>query len=210
MKPRIGAGLFAVCVLLFAAIAAMVPDKGPLYIDKKAVEAVRSLAGYQGEEIWKAVTELGSATVIIAAALVYTAWLGWRLRSAAVLWIPGGAAVGYALNQGLKAWLDRERPAGAWGIEFDGASFPSGNAMLAVAVYGTIMLSFVLYTKAGRVAKLFAAIVAVAIIVSVGFSRLFFGVHYVTDVVAGYAAGGAVMLASLHMLDKSLERSRRL
>jgi len=197
-------------VLLFIIIAAMLPESGPLDIDEKAAEAVRSAAGHQGEQAWRAVTELGSSIVIIAAALVYTAWLGWRLLSAAALWIPAGGAAAYALNQGLKTWLRRERPADAWGIEFAGASFPSGNAMLAMTVYGTIALSFLLYTKAGRVAKSTAAVAGVVVIVCVGFSRLFFGVHYVTDIVAGYAAGGAVMLASLYMLGVSLKRKRRI
>ncbi|WP_127534177.1 phosphatase PAP2 family protein [Paenibacillus kobensis] len=210
MRIRIGAVVLGVCVLLFIIIAAVLPESGPLMIDEKAAQAVRHMAGHQGEQVWKAVTELGSSTIIIAAALVYTAWLGWRLRSAAVLWIPAGGAAAYLLNQGLKTWLDRERPTGAWGIEFDGASFPSGNAMLAMAVYGTMMLSFLLYTKAGRVAKSTAAIVGVAIIVCVGFSRLFFGVHYVTDIIAGYAAGGAVMMVSLYLLGTSIKRKQRI
>ncbi|MBD3918875.1 phosphatase PAP2 family protein [Paenibacillus sp. PR3] len=202
----IGGGAFAICALLFGGIVLALPDAGPLTIDREAAEAVQSLAGQQGEKLWKAVTNLGSSVVIVAAALLYGIWFGIHRRTWAALYIPAAGVVAYVCNQLLKSWVDRPRPAGAWGIEVDGSSFPSGNAMLAMAVYGTITASFVLYALAGRTAKWIASTIGIIGIACVGFSRLFFGVHYLSDIAAGYAAGALVMLIALHMVNYTLNR----
>lgn len=208
-RTWIGGGAFLACAILLGAIVLSLPDAGPLAIDRNAAEAVQSLTGKQGEQMWKAVTNLGSPVIIVAVALLYSIWFGLRRRTWAALYIPAAGIVAYVLNQLLKGWVDRPRPEGAWGIEVDGASFPSGNAMLAMAVYGTITASFVLYALAGRAAKWIASIVGIIAIACVGFSRLFFGVHYVSDIAAGYAAGALIMLIALHLVHYSLNRNNR-
>ncbi|PWW05469.1 undecaprenyl-diphosphatase [Paenibacillus cellulosilyticus] len=206
-RAWIGGGAFLACAILFGGIVWSIPDAGPLAIDREAADAIQSLTGKQGEQVWKAVTNLGSSLIIVAVALLYSIWFGLHRRTWAALYIPAAGIVAYACNQLLKGWVDRPRPLGAWGIEVDGASFPSGNAMLAMAVYGTIALSFVLYAIAGRAAKWIASIIGIICIASVGFSRLFFGVHYLSDIVAGYAAGALVMLLALHLVHYSLHRN---
>lgn len=202
----IGGGAFALCALLFIAIWLQIPDAGPMTVDEKAAETVRSWAGTEGEAFWRSVTKLGSSSVIVAVSLLYAGWFGWRRRTAWALLIPVSGAVAYGVNQLLKMWIERPRPIEAWGIEVDGTSFPSGNAMLAMAVYGTIALSFMMYGSAGRFVNILTALIGLAVVAAVGFSRLFFNVHYFTDIVAGYAAGGLVTLAALHMLHKVLGR----
>ncbi|GMK41491.1 hypothetical protein PCCS19_45480 [Paenibacillus sp. CCS19] len=204
----IAGGAFAVSALLFGGIVLALPDAGPLAVDRQAAEAIQSM-GQQGEQLWEAVTNLGSSTVIVAAALLYSIWFGLHRRTWAALYIPASGIVAYVINQLLKGWVDRPRPAGAWGIEVDGSSFPSGNAMLAMAVYGTITASFVLYALAGRAAKWIASTVGIIGIACVGFSRLFFGVHYLSDIAAGYAAGALVMLPALHLIHHTLHRNPR-
>jgi len=205
----IGGGAFAICALLFGGIVLTLPDAGPLSIDREAAEAVQSLTGQQGEQLWEAVTHLGSSVVITAAALLYSIWFGIHRRTWAALYFPAAGVAAYVLNQLLKSWVVRPRPAGAWGIDVDGSSFPSGNAMLAMAVYGMITASFVLYAIAGRAAKWIASTIGIIGIACVGFSRLFFGVHYLSDIVAGYAAGALVMLITLHLVHYTLNRKHR-
>lgn len=202
----IGGGAVAISALLFGGIALALPDAGPLPIDREAAEAIQSM-GQQGEQFWEAVTNLGSSVVIVAVALLYSIWFGLHRRTWAALYIPAAGIVAYVVNQLIKSWVDRPRPAGAWGIEVDGTSFPSGNAMLAMAVYGTITATFVLYALAGRAAKWIASTVGIIGIACVGFSRLFFGVHYLSDITAGYAAGALVMLIALHLINYTLNRN---
>jgi undecaprenyl-diphosphatase len=76
-------------------------------------------------------------------------------------------------------------------------SFPSGHALVSLAVYGSIALVIARHTSDRRIAT---AVVALALvwILAIGFSRLYLGVHFLSDVVAGYAAGAA-WLALLYL-----------
>ncbi|EFM12020.1 phosphoesterase PA-phosphatase related protein [Paenibacillus curdlanolyticus YK9] len=208
-QQLIAGAAFALCIIVFVIIAFTLPEAGPARFDERVAQAVHSLAGDSGEGWWKAVTQLGSSVAIVVVSLAYAAWFGWRNRTFGALWIPLAGIAAYGVNQVLKMMVDRPRPAGAWGIETDGASFPSGNAMLAAAVYGTIAASFVLYAAASRVVKATVGAVGFIIIIAVGFSRLYFSVHYFTDILAGYAAGACVMLAALHLLNMALSRVKR-
>ncbi|MWC28099.1 phosphatase PAP2 family protein [Paenibacillus sp. MMS18-CY102] len=203
-QQMIAGAAFVLCVALFGVLALTLPEAGPSRVDERVAQGVRTIAGNSGEECWRSVTQLGSSV-----AIVYAAWFGWRNRTISALLIPMAGAAAYGVNQVLKAIVDRPRPVGAWGIEVDGSSFPSGNAMLAMAVYGTIAVSFVLYAAASRAVKATVGAVGFLIIIAVGFSRLYFSVHYFTDILAGYAAGGSIMLAALHLLNLTLSRGKR-
>lgn len=73
-------------------------------------------------------------------------------------------------------------------LTIDSFSFPSGHAAAAATLYGFLLWMMVGHGKIDRVRVLFAGIFF-AIIVLVGFSRLYLGVHYLSDVVAGYLVG---------------------
>ena len=97
-----------------------------------------------------------------------------------LLAVAGGQAVIYA----LKALFHRARPEEAFASL--GYSFPSGHAFTAVALYG--LLALWLARTAPR-CRVWARPAAVFLILLIGFSRVYLGVHYATDVLAGYASG---------------------
>lgn len=97
-----------------------------------------------------------------------------------LLAVAGGQVVIYA----LKVLFHRARPEAAFASL--GYSFPSGHAFTAVALYG--MLAFWLLRAAPR-HRVWIWIGAVFLILLIGFSRVYLGVHYTTDVAAGYASG---------------------
>jgi len=138
------------------------------------------------------VTALGARVVVYMVVLIASAFL-WQSRhhySAALLWV---AVLGSGLiNTVLKLTFNRPRPdVFPWRTQHVGlASFPSGHAMTSIVVYGT--LAFLL----GRLAPtrwLRRVVWALAgvVIVLVGVSRLYLGVHYPSDVLAGFVIGGA-------------------
>lgn len=141
----------------------------------------------------RAVTALGSPVVLAALAIVSGVAAGWRSRS----WLPVALAVVGACGAGLiiaaaKAVVGRDRPPTPFAvITEDGFSFPSGHATGTAAV---TLLSAWLLTRwaitswAWRVA-MWATAVGVA--GAVGFSRVYLGVHYVSDVLAGWLLGAA-------------------
>ena len=142
-------------------------------------------------------TALGSG-IVAYVALGVAAVLFWRARhhlSALLLLV---TLVGARLLIGLlKGFYDRPRP-GLFGDEVEAlgmtfaypesASFPSGHAITAVAVFGTLayLVARLEPTRRLRRVTLGAALLLIAVI---GFSRIYFAVHYPSDVVAGFLAG---------------------
>ncbi|WP_400191833.1 phosphatase PAP2 family protein [Hymenobacter sp. B81] len=131
----------------------------------------------------RGVTFFGSARWFVAVALLLPALLWWRkLRREAVEVF--AAVAGAALfNQGLKLYFGRVRPDTAL-LPQPGLSFPSGHAMIGVALYG--MLAWHLWQHGRRVGGM-AALLLWALLI--GLSRIYLHVHYPTDVLAGFAAG---------------------
>jgi undecaprenyl-diphosphatase len=141
------------------------------------------------EDVWRDITALGSITVL---ALVTMACAGYLLmrRRYRMLGLLGAATVGGLLaSLLLKNLFARPRP------EFASAathvvtsSFPSGHSMLSAVVYLT--LGALLARTSTRLRyKLYFVTVALLITILVGLSRIYLGVHYPTDVLAGWSFG---------------------
>lgn len=141
------------------------------------------------EAMWRDVTSLGSLTVL---ALVTFACAGYLLmrryyRTVLVLGIIAGGGV--ILTFGAKAFFDRPRPEFASNLEYVGtASFPSGHAMLSAAVYMTLAVLLARTSSALRF-KVYFISLGMTVMILVGFSRVYLGVHYPTDVLAGWGGG---------------------
>jgi undecaprenyl-diphosphatase len=131
------------------------------------------------------VTALGYyyAVVPLLAAAVYLFYRrGWRLAAVLLVVSTGGSIV---LTTVLKGVFQRARPElFDSGYQASFYSFPSGHATVAVGFYG--MLTVVLAYRLGGLARWAVAISGVLIVLLIGFSRLYLGVHYPTDVLAGY------------------------
>jgi undecaprenyl-diphosphatase len=121
-----------------------------------------------------------------------------QARTAALLAI---TMVGMAaLEVALKLAFHRPRPVAYFGPTPTTYSFPSGHAMGSVCFYG--VLAAILAARAsGRRAKWFMWTGAVLLIGTIGFSRVYLGVHYPSDVIAGYCAG-AVWVGAIASLDR--------
>ncbi|WP_190818342.1 phosphatase PAP2 family protein [Saccharopolyspora pogona] len=139
----------------------------------------------------QAVTWLGSAVVLVPLLVVATAHLliaRRALRAAVQIWVAYLGAV--ALYTIAKAVVERPRPpVGELITNASGASFPSGHATQAIATWGTL----VLVLACARVPRVRTALLigTTLIVVLIGASRIYLGAHWLTDVLAGYALGGA-------------------
>lgn len=90
-----------------------------------------------------------------------------------------------ALNQGLKFIIQRPRPSGFRLVDVAGYSFPSGHSMVSMAFFGLLVWFVWKYEKDSRMRNLLCAAFSF-IILMVGISRIYLGVHYATDVIAGF------------------------
>jgi undecaprenyl-diphosphatase len=128
---------------------------------------------------------------------VVVVWLLLRGRRLLALWMAGTALAGSGIQQGLKAALGRERP--RWREPVDSADYaamPSGHALTAALV--CVLLLWLLRTRGAPPAGVWWPAVALACVsvVGVAFTRVWLGVHWLTDTVVGVALGVAIGLAA--------------
>jgi membrane-associated phospholipid phosphatase len=145
-------------------------------------------------------TRLGNPGVVIGVVIGALFWL-WRSRlySAATLFAIAcfGAVV---LNQGLKLLFAKSRPQ-LWSSSVIETtfSFPSGHALGSLVVYG--FLAYLLALQFPKIAGWSYAI-AVTLIGTIGISRLYLGVHWPTDVIAGYGVGFLWLMTCIALLQR--------
>jgi undecaprenyl-diphosphatase len=148
------------------------------------------------EEMFRDFTALGGVGVLglIAIACVGYLWLrGMRRVALSVVFSIAG---GLLLSLALKAGFDRPRPElVSHGSMVYTSSFPSGHSMLAAIVYLTCG-AFLAAAHCRRSIRVFILAYAVLLTLLVGVSRIYLGVHWPTDVLAGWSAGWAWAAAS--------------
>ena len=158
--------------------------------DRDSAAGLNSLVAGNGPLVTavKAVTWLGSDgvlwTVVGVAAVILVIRKRWRLA----FYLLATAAGALVLDPVLKSLVGRLRPSVAHPIAHGaGNSFPSGHALGSIVCYGAILLVF-LPAARGRWRVAFISAIA-ALVALIGISRILLGVHYVSDVVGGWAVG---------------------
>lgn len=151
------------------------------------------------------VTHLGSFWVLAGVVLGVTLWALRRGYRGLVQVYVLAAIAGGVLNQLLKFSFQRPRPdLVAILTPASGYSFPSGHAMGSTIVLG--MTAFVVARMAPRL-RWYPYAIASLLVLVIGFSRVYLGVHWTTDVLAGFAAG-AILLASVALATRPWRRKR--
>ncbi|HEX5271420.1 MAG TPA: phosphatase PAP2 family protein [Gemmataceae bacterium] len=153
-------------------------------------------------------TEIGSweamagLTVLVALGLLMR-----RRRLLALVWLLAMIATA-VLNLGLKSAFGRDRPAFHDSFIHETThSFPSGHSMGAVIAYG--MLTYFLWlVLAARHEKVAVVVLAALLALTIGFSRIYLGAHYFSDVVGGFIVGGAWLSVCISGAESARRRLR--
>lgn len=193
----LGLGLSLLALLGFAAIAEGVAAGTTQRMDEAVLRWLNARTAGWLDALALTGTALGSGVALWIVLLGGTVFL-WRSRhhySVLLLWV--SLLGGRTLNQVLKAAYDRPRPQlfgpeiQALGFRFDypsSTSFPSGHATTAVVIFGTLAYLVARLEPTRRQRRITLVGTGLVILV-IGFSRVYLGVHYPSDVVAGYIAG---------------------
>lgn len=204
------AGLLAIglslgfLALSFVLLAVSV-QAGRTWLDTAVIELVHGAdGGAEGatrggafvRTFWQDVTVLGSAPIVTLIVLVTLGYL--------VLARHGRTAVAFAVGICLaavsiyifKGSFERPRPMGAEAlVMLDSYSFPSGHSVIAGALY-PMLGALVAQVVDGRRLKAYCIACGIFVMVLVGASRVYLGVHYITDILAGFCLGLAWALLS--------------
>jgi undecaprenyl-diphosphatase len=149
------------------------------------------------EEMMRDFTALGSTGVLTVTALAVTGFLAMTRKGRAALFVLAAAAGGVLIEQTMKWAYARPRPELVpHGAEVFTPSFPSGHSMMAAVVYLTLG-ALLAHTQADPRVKTYVLLVAVLLTALVGVSRVYLGVHWPTDVLAGWVLGGVWALICL-------------
>ncbi|SHK23188.1 phosphatase PAP2 family protein [Desulforamulus aeronauticus] len=188
----------AILLTLFGKLASKLLENELILFDTSITHFIQSFASAKLTSFFIGVTQIGSAYFEIALLLVLGWYLLFRLKHfwetvILVISLAGGSCLNYL----LKSVFQRARPDILHLVEVNGYSFPSGHAMVSTTFYG--MIGYLLWLNLRKQGKSswYVPVLTVFLILAIGLSRIYLGVHYPSDVLAGYAAGGVWLAACI-------------
>ena len=190
------------CLILFSIICYGVLSYDSLVIDTKVYSFIINNIMNDGLTlILKAITELGGvAFTVLAGVLIFMFCKKNR-------WFITIDLVGVTLvNQVIKHIIRRPRPNVLRLVEESGYSFPSGHSMVSMAFYG-IIIYLVYKNVSNKYLKWILIILLSLLILSIGFSRIYVGVHYFTDVAGGFLLGLAYLIIYINIYNKKVGKN---
>jgi len=192
LKLTVGAAIAVYLLVLFVSIAQHLTSSDPLVLaDLRLISLVQMFRTQPFSSVMLFITYLGNWQIIVLGAVFLTIVLmqAGLLIWVIVLWVSIGG--GELIVWSLKDLLGRPRPDLVNALlPAAGPSFPSGHAFVALSFYGLLAWYGVCWAQRLRTKALLGAVAAL-LIASIGFSRIYLGVHWPSDVLASYALGGA-------------------
>jgi undecaprenyl-diphosphatase len=203
-------GIFSIVATIgFAWLARGIFADRFVAIDQGAIAWLHGYWSPVADQVMLFFTTIGDTPVLtlLLGLIVAALWSKGRWIDAAGLVVAG--AGGGLLNQLLKAIFQRVRPDLVPSpFHLTSYSFPSGHSMGSIACYG--MLAFVLMRLLRRrTHRALVALAAALLVFCVGLSRVYFGVHYPTDVAGGFLAGGTWLAISIAVVEVAEWYARR-
>jgi len=177
-------------LLLFVGIAVLVQTGYSQQFDQYCLQFLnpsRSLGTMQ--EAARDITTLGGYTFLTLFVTIVCFSLKATGRTATMYYLIATVTGGYVMMTALKSGFERPRPEGVLQLSyFESSSFPSGHSMMSTLTYCTVGLLMADLAHTRRHA-IYLIVLSVGLALAVGVSRVYLGVHYPTDVVAGWIAG---------------------
>lgn len=180
--------IFAICAVIFLLLLENVWGGEILRLDRLAYHyIVEDLRSDLLTPIMQAITGLAMPVVLVVVWIVAAAFAPGRQPGRCMLFNLAGATV---LNVLLKQLVQRPRPEGFRLVAESGYSFPSGHSMVAMAFYG-LLAYLVWHYEKDRVMRWVWSVSLAFVVLAVGVSRIYLGVHYASDVLAGFCVSMA-------------------
>lgn len=166
--------------------------------DSAFIWLIRYFASSELDRIMITITNLGFGfsygVIVFITISTLVALRRWIELKGLTICLLGGSA----LNEMLKRLFERARPEAFQIVAESGFSFPSGHAMVSLCFYGIV--AFLIVRKRSLHWRIAGAIIAVLLILAIGISRIYLGVHYPSDVIAGYVAGATWLGFSISLI----------
>lgn len=186
--------IISIVLLIIIGINIKASDEGILF-DEKIMDYVHNRITPIGTQIMKKITYLGSVYFFLPIGLIIFLYMLKKRNTEGMILVLLSTLGSYGLNFLLKNVFIRTRPLKYFLIEQGGYSFPSGHAMVSMSFY-TTMTYLIVKSKEKKQKVLW--ILNFLIVGLIGFSRIYLGVHWPTDVLMGYLLGYMVFICIVY------------
>lgn len=194
--------LLIIFTLVFGIIAFFHESRLGKWIDNEVYEFIYASESFITTSILLGATKIGEVWAMLSLSLMLIAYLMLKRCKIEALFFVLVMGLSSILNPVLKNIFDRERPTLLRLIDITGFSFPSGHAMGSTAFFGSVM--FIINRKMSGADKGIIIGLCALMILMVSISRVYLGVHYPTDIVAGIIGGIFCIVLSTLILRKKL------
>lgn len=204
MKQTKKISLLIIFTLIFGVIAIFHESRLGRWIDTEVYELIYTTESFITTSLMLGFTQLGEVLSMILLSLLVIAVLMLHRLNMHTLFFVISMTLSSILIPVLKNSFDRERPVILRLIEIGGFSFPSGHAMGSTIFFGSLM-NIIRHTGLNNKGALIG--ICAAFIIMISSSRVYLGVHYPTDVIAGIVAGVVVISLTSIVMHKKLKPS---
>jgi undecaprenyl-diphosphatase len=181
--------IFVLGINLFVEFTEEVQGETIDHFDSRVTDYVTSFRTPALNQFFQFVTDLGDVYAYIVATTIAAIFFFFKLRNKKFIFQLLGVLILSALaNIALKKAFDRARPTIEHLVVVETLSYPSGHAMSAMAFYG-FLTYLVFQIKMSRILRVFLAILFTSLVILIGLSRIYLGVHFPSDVIGGFVAG---------------------
>ncbi len=188
--------IIIICLVITGFILESVYEKEILEFDKLAFSLFKIRTPLL-TKIFLIITNLGSPYVLILLTL-----LSFLLKNKKLSFIiTANLGLITIINQVLKFIVKRPRPSDLFLIVETGYSFPSGHSMVSLSFYGLLIYFIYKYFKNKKL-KIFLITLLSLIIVLIGVSRVYLGVHFVSDVISGFLLSLSYLIIFIKVINK--------
>lgn len=192
-------------LLLFGILAWFAASGDELLFDTVIRQWFYSIRNQLLTVVLKVITYMGNWQSITVLCIVLLVIPGTRKKYG--IPVSSGAVFVTALNKGIKVIFQRPRPDVSFHlIQQGGYSFTSGHSITSMVVFGMLIWLVRKYVKDRKKANILTVLLAIPWIF-IGPSRIYMGVHYPTDVLAGWSLGAAVLMVMISIEDKYTKKS---
>lgn len=183
-------------ILSFGVLATLVLNGVTNTFDESVLLWINQHASAGFDSFFVAFTELGGLIVVTAVSALLLGYFLYRKKYLKAILVAAGVGGAALMNIILKSIFDRPRPdLWEWLVVETHFSFPSGHATASMAL--ALVIVALLWKTKWRAASIIGAALY---IVSIGFSRLYLGVHYPTDILGGWLLGAAWIIIVINSI----------
>lgn len=195
--------LFTICIVVFLVIVSLLLNEYIEPFDNLIYGWISKLKCDFVTVLCKSLSFLCSTGFIILATLLFIVFNKNKKLS---FYVALNLILCVALNQGLKFLFARDRPVDINLITENGYSFPSGHSMVSMAFYG-FFCYLILHMNISKGKKIFFSSLLIILILLIGLSRIYLGVHFASDVLGGFTLSLAYLIIYVKIIYKKISLS---